>query len=375
MKKHILFAGAVLLATTAAIAKTIDFDTVINWNSEVIAAALDNSGFIGSSNAAWDVRVTHQRILDELVKKQSFSLRDATRVCLDKCNMSDFLKNGRGQSGKKCPELCTGFADALVKENNSHVDVNVLKPDTQDSSMRKLQDMPAKACRRLAQQAEKSGLSLPMLCGGMCHRFGNDTVIITDNEKTIEYKIDDFCDDSKKNREYYYVVSANGELDVSGYSTDGKLYKLKEAQTQPIADYKSEQSRKEKEKREAELQKRGMPYTKRVEQNGYCHYQEIGGYSSVNVDCKREVRKYAQANACKIRKYTEIWAYDTLSVNPNKPAHRSGCVISGDFEGWSGDSYEYKIINYEYTPSYKDCVATFDESRCDSAAEGYEIMY
>lgn len=120
MKRNILFVGAVMLATTVAVAKTIDFDTVINWNSGVISAALEQSGFIGSNNAAWDVRVTHERILDELVKKQSFSLRDATRVCLDKCNMSDFLKNGRGQSGKKCPELCTGFADALVAVNNEY---------------------------------------------------------------------------------------------------------------------------------------------------------------------------------------------------------------------------------------------------------------
>ncbi|MBO7559587.1 MAG: hypothetical protein J6T27_00305 [Alphaproteobacteria bacterium] len=117
MKK--ILTSILVLSTGIAFAKNIDFDTVIKWNSEVISTALTKAGFITSSNAAWDVRKTHERILDELVKKQSFSLRQATQVCLDKCNMSDFLKNGRGQSGKKCPDLCTGFVDALIAENNN----------------------------------------------------------------------------------------------------------------------------------------------------------------------------------------------------------------------------------------------------------------
>lgn len=116
MKK--ILTSILVLSTGIAFAKNIDFDTVIKWNSEVISTALTKAGFITSSNAAWDVRKTHERILDELVKKQSFSLRQATQVCLDKCNMSDFLKNGRGQSGKKCPDLCEDFTNALVTVNN-----------------------------------------------------------------------------------------------------------------------------------------------------------------------------------------------------------------------------------------------------------------
>lgn len=118
MKKKLLLTSVALLSTGIAFAKNVDFDTVIKWNSEVISAALTKAGFIATSNAAFDVRKTHERILNELVKKQSFSLRQATQVCLDKCNMSDMLKNGRGQSGKKCPELCTGFVDSLVSVNN-----------------------------------------------------------------------------------------------------------------------------------------------------------------------------------------------------------------------------------------------------------------
>ena len=118
MKKSLLFAGAIFLTSGLAIAKTIDFDTSIKWNSSVVEQALNKSGFLGSSDANWDVRVTHERILAELLEMESFSVRDATRVCLDKCNMSDFLKNGRGASGKKCPELCSGFGNALVSVNN-----------------------------------------------------------------------------------------------------------------------------------------------------------------------------------------------------------------------------------------------------------------
>lgn len=129
MKKSLLFAGAIFLTSGLAIAKTIDFDTSIKWNSNVVERALNKSGFLGSSDANWDVRVTHERILAELLKMESFSLRDATRVCLDKCNMSDFLKNGRGASGKKCPELCSGFADALVSVNNEYTKTGAITLD------------------------------------------------------------------------------------------------------------------------------------------------------------------------------------------------------------------------------------------------------
>lgn len=129
MKKSLIFAGAIFLTSGIAIAKTIDFDTSIKWNSNVVELALNKSGFLGASDANWDVRVTHERILAELLKMESFSVRDATRVCLDKCNMSDFLKNGRGASGKKCPELCSGFADMLVSVNNEYTKTGAITLD------------------------------------------------------------------------------------------------------------------------------------------------------------------------------------------------------------------------------------------------------
>ena len=120
MKKTLVIAGVISTSIVTANAVTVNYDTAVSWSSGVIEQALTKSGFIGSSGANRDVRLTRNRILEELLKKKSFSLRTATQVCLDKCNLSDFLKNGRGASGKKCPELCKGFTDALVSVNNSY---------------------------------------------------------------------------------------------------------------------------------------------------------------------------------------------------------------------------------------------------------------
>ena len=118
MKKKLFIASLMGMASTIAVAKTIDFNTVIRWNSEVVKTALERAGFLGTNDAYQDVRLTYNRILKELLSKQSFSAQYATQVCMDKCNLSDFLKNGRGRSGKKCPELCADFADQLVAVNN-----------------------------------------------------------------------------------------------------------------------------------------------------------------------------------------------------------------------------------------------------------------
>lgn len=147
MKKSLIFAGAIFLTSGISIAKTIDFDTSIKWNSNVVERALNKSGFLWSYDVHWDVRVTHERILAELLKMESFSIRDATRVCLDKCNLSDFLKNGRDASGKKCPELCSGFVDTLVSVNNEYAkpidfdtpikwDINAIKQALNDTGFK-----------------------------------------------------------------------------------------------------------------------------------------------------------------------------------------------------------------------------------------------
>lgn len=121
MKKILLIYTMCLLLIANAFGyggvKVIEFNTPVWWSSYDIEEALQNAGLINSANAAFDVRVTSQRILAELLKKDDFSLQDATKVCLDKCNMSDFLKTGQGTSKRKCPEICKDFAIKLVEAN------------------------------------------------------------------------------------------------------------------------------------------------------------------------------------------------------------------------------------------------------------------
>ena len=380
MKKSLFVFGVISVASVAAVAKTIDLDTQIKWNSGVVETALTKSGFIASSNANWDVRVTSERILAELLKRETFSVRDATAVCLDKCNMSDFLKNGRGQSGKKCPELCTDFADALVTVNNESIDSGIMSPQKQDLSLNNLEGTPENVCRELTKKAQGQGLSLPMLCGGQCYRFGDDKIIVTDYDTTIEYEVDDFCDGDgiSKENSYWFIVSSTGLEDVSGYSQENRLKRLKNAQTQPIANYKAEQVRKERERAKQEyeqrMQENSIPYDRQVQKHGYCPYQDMRvAYVKTSLNCKREARKFAQANACKIARYTEIGQEDLLSVDGR--SYISGCEINGKTESQSGTHSWYDVKTYEYTPSYKDCVATFNEAKCNAVAEGYDILY
>ncbi len=114
MKKTLLIAGMIAAPISMAVAKTINFDTPVEWNPTVIEQALNKAGFIGDGGANWDVRVTRNRILQDLFKRNSFSLHEAAQVCMDKCNLSDFLKKGKGASGKKCPELCKTFSHSFV---------------------------------------------------------------------------------------------------------------------------------------------------------------------------------------------------------------------------------------------------------------------
>ena len=204
MKKSLIFAGAIFLTSGIAIAKTIDFDTSIKWNSNVVELALNKSGFLGSSDAHWDVRVTHERILAELLKMESFSLRDATRVCLDKCNMSDFLKNGRGASGKKCPDLCSGFADTLVSVNNelmlkfdeksiSDYNKTVFKKITVFKDIQTYG--PYVALSIIKQYIERHDLAKYVVCdkNPKCKTFGQDVIHCDLDGKRYLFEFDDIC--------------------------------------------------------------------------------------------------------------------------------------------------------------------------------------
>ena len=249
MKKSLFFTGAIILTSNFAIAKTIGFDTPVKWNSDVIEQALNNSGFIGSSDAMWDVRVTHERILAELLKMNSFSVRDATRVCLDKCNMSDFLRNGRGQSGKKCPELCSGFGNTLVNSNNEYV------------------------------QTGMSGTELN----------SNDAAAL---------------------------------------------------------------------------------YSARVEKNGNCLPDVETFYSTVSIyqkaDCRKKARKFAQQHACKLYSYQE----NTFNEGWETSMQQS-CLINTREDRSSGNTF----TKYNYTPTYKECVATFNEKKCKEISQRIEVYY
>ena len=370
MKKSLIFAGTIFLTSGIAIAKTIDFDTSIKWNSNVVERALNKSGFLGASDANWDVRVTHERILAELLKKESFSVRDATRVCLDKCNMSDFLKNGRGASGKKCPELCSGFALQLINENNGQVNLNVMNPNLQDSSFSNSEGKPSEICQQLVSKAQEQGLTMPMLCGGKCHLFGDDKIIVTDNIKTIEFIVDDFCDGEGllEEKEYYMIVSSNGAQDVTGYSEYGRLVELKKAQSKPASDYIKKEEQRKKEQR---MNAAAVPYNNRVEKNGYCNSNVITFRGNVspqtghNVDCRKKARKYAQENACKLRSYTTLSYYGEHSTT----ATYKECYVNESNKSHSYGDTHVSFTEYNYTPTYQECVATFNEQKCNEIAE------
>ena len=368
MKKSLIFAGAIFLTSGIAIAKTIDFDTSIKWNSNVVERALNKSGFLGSSDASWDVRATHERILAELLKMESFSVRDATRVCLNKCNMSDFLKNGRGASGKKCPDLCSSFALQLINENNGQVNLNVMNPNLQDSSFSNSEGKPSEICQQLVSKAQGQGLTMPMLCGGKCYRFGDDKIIVTDNIKTIEFTVDDFCDGEGllEEKEYYMIVSSNGAQDVTRYSEYGRLVELKKAQSKPASDYIKMQEQRKKESTYANL----------VRQNGNCKYRQYsykdGLYTneqdivdvigqaeeeSIKYQCRRFCKIYAINNKCKIQ---------NISYKPFPTVINNAWRVGG-FCGCNGGNYEYKQ-DYSYTPTYQDCMKenNRDETKCNN---------
>ncbi len=108
-----------LLIPTVALAVKIDANTKIQWNAIVVVAALHDVGLNGNSRKFHpDVVLTYNRILDDLLSRKTFSAADAVSVCVQQCNKSSFLKEGRGDSGKKCPDICKNFGMALVTENN-----------------------------------------------------------------------------------------------------------------------------------------------------------------------------------------------------------------------------------------------------------------
>lgn len=219
MKKILLIAGMIATPLSVALAKGINFDTAIRWNTQVISQALKDTGFKPSSS----VRPVYNRILKALLALDTFSARQAVEVCMEECNKSKMLKEGQGNSGKKCPQLCEEFASSLVIANNkannalltgntenqivdykmeyswkgaayitgTHAidrDVIITFKDEEHSSK--------EFCKKLTADAFERGLKYPMTCGGECNLFGNDIIEVTgsDYAKTLYYEVDDFCD-------------------------------------------------------------------------------------------------------------------------------------------------------------------------------------
>ena len=386
MKKTLLIAGMIAAPISMAVAKTINFDTPIEWNSKVIEQALNKAGFIGDSGANWDVRVTHDRILTELLNRKSFSLKDATQVCLNKCNMSDFLKNGRGSSGKKCPELCNEFMKTILVENNKQT--SMPSANGQSSAFSNLQGKAIDVCRRLMSDAQKSGMSYPVLCGGKCARWlgQDDAVTITDLVQTKEYKVDDFCNNDEKGRDYYYIMDqSGGAQDVSKVEQSQRILKLREIQTQSAKDYISQKEKQAKDKA-------AQDYAKRVASNGYCkevivldwtgaEWDWINSQGGLGEICKKHARKWAQSHACKLKSF----------VGLNVQNEVVECIANGVGEYHNGSTnfgnnsqlvdkeadYSEKLqastasSTYEYVPSYSDCVATFNEQDCANISQGH----
>ena len=348
-----------LLIPTVALAVKIDFDTPLKWNANVITTALTRAGLVDSRGAHFDVIITRNRILEDLLKRDTFSLRDATEVCMDKCNMSDFLRKGLGQSHQKCPAICTSFVSNMVKVNNEQFTA-IPKASAKSSEFDDLQNKPLNVCKKLASDAAKSGISFPVLCGGHCRLLRDDTILVTDLKKTKEYKVDDFCDSIGKNRDYFYVLSdLKNAKDVSSLSEQQRVTKLKEAQTKPAADYIAVKERQEKEKTTLEYGQRvasaKAQYSSEVEHVGYCDVRPV----HLNGDCRRQVRKLAQRCHCKVKGYTEEKVLDN-----NSNRYLTNACFMGDMGYEDSDTIHYYYTQYEYAPTFEDCVATFNESYC-----------
>lgn len=242
MKKILLIAGMIATPLSVALAKGIDFDTAIRWNTQVISQALKDTGFKPSSS----VGPVYNRILKALLVLDTFSARQAVEVCMEECNKSKMLKEGQGNSGKKCPQLCQEFASSLViannKANNALLTGNTERQVTGYSvhfspqsaayitgttpiehsviiTFKDEEHSSKEFCKKLTADAFERGLKYPMTCGGECKLFGNDIIKVSASGTgryydTLYYEVDDFCD-SWYGREgkFFWRVNFDGTME------------------------------------------------------------------------------------------------------------------------------------------------------------------
>ena len=114
-----------LLTSVSALAVRINANTQIKWNALTVVNALENVGLSGSRVAYAAVAEVHWRILEDLLPRDTFSVAEAVNVCMSQCDKEEFLREGRGDGERKCPEICADFGEALIVENNKGIDSSV----------------------------------------------------------------------------------------------------------------------------------------------------------------------------------------------------------------------------------------------------------
>ena len=375
MKKIFIFLSCFMVIPVFA--AFINENTQLQWNSKVIEEALNNTGFSSSINTYHEVVATRNRILRDLLERKTFSVIDAIKVCKEKCNMSDFLRLGRGQSGKKCPELCENFANNIIKVNNDF-DTNI--PGVSGATSDEFSDLQGKAvdvCRKLMSDATKNGISYPVLCGGACAYFGQDKVQITDLSKTKEYEVNDFCDNDESGREYFYILSnAKDAKDVSQLSESQRIKTLKEIQTSPVTDYIKEKKRREEEQakkvKEKEFKTKYSSdiskYSADVNEIGECLTGNLiavdspGGRHFKSFNCTKFVQDLALKCRCKAKGFKHV---SELQRHLKGSQYKYSCFVGKDNEWFS------------YVPNFEDCLARYGEKLCKDNlqySEYYSLM-
>ncbi len=343
MKRLLTAAVAMCVPFGALMADGIGIDSVMEWPYQAVERALDTVGLQRTADADYDARLTGLRILKDLLEMRQYSLRAATDVCAEKCQMIDAWANARVLGGDtKCNDMCRRFAYNIALET-VRVQSDAIAPGEKIDI--DIQGGAVDVCNRLIGA---SGMSLPVLCGGHCRRVGDDVVTLTDGVNQVEYTVDDFCDSESKNEDYYYVITdERGALDVSDETEQSRLEQLQLARVAPVAD----DQRLDKIRQAQALDD---AYDARVAANGQCAYSSLE-IDSLRSDCEYVCRAHAQKFKCSLRNYS------AMHVMGEADRVQCECNISEDPEIASAYKAYYE---YEYSPSYSECVLTYDEKTC-----------
>lgn len=115
MKKILIL--SLLMVPAFAEAIIIDTNTKIKWRSTVVESSLRTAGERLNVGTHKDLAPTFNKILEDLLQRDAFSLSDAASVCARYCNNLS-LKKDSGYVVKKCPDLCKDFVNNMVNTTN-----------------------------------------------------------------------------------------------------------------------------------------------------------------------------------------------------------------------------------------------------------------